>query len=109
MKPAVFSCFLMNIFKIPFLLLMNLDFFQILLLRIFNVPGMQFPKDTNCLLYTSDQIVRLTSAQCLFKIIQPFMFEIGIYSIHNLSLIHIFILGFFKNSTPYSNKFWFST
>ena len=47
MKPAVFSCFLMNIFKIPFLLLMNLDFFQILLLRIFNVPGMQFPKDTN--------------------------------------------------------------
>ena len=35
----------------------------------------------------NDQIVRLTSAKCLFKIIQPFMFEIGIYSIHNCNLV----------------------
>ena len=47
MKPAVFSCFLMNIFKIPFLLLMNLDFFQIILLRIFNILRIQFSQNTN--------------------------------------------------------------
>ncbi len=33
-KPSFFPCFLMNTFKIPFSLLMNLDFLQIILLRL---------------------------------------------------------------------------
>ena len=35
MKPAFFPCLQMNIFKIPFPLLMNLDFLHIIFLRIF--------------------------------------------------------------------------
>ena len=42
MKPALFPCFLVNIFKIPFLLLIYLDLFQIILLWIFKIFGMQF-------------------------------------------------------------------
>ena len=47
MKPAFFPCFLMNIFKIPFSLFMNLDFLQIIFLRIFIFCWMQFPQNTN--------------------------------------------------------------
>jgi len=35
MEPAFFPCLQMNIFKIPFPLLMNLDFLHIIFLRIF--------------------------------------------------------------------------
>ena len=37
----------MNIFKIPFSLFMNLDFFQIIFLRIFMFRRMQFSQNTN--------------------------------------------------------------
>ena len=47
MEPAFFPCFLMNIFKIPFSLFMNLDFFQIIFLRIFMFRRMQFSQNTN--------------------------------------------------------------
>ena len=50
MKPALFPCFLVNIFKIPFLLLIYLDLFQIILLWIFTIFGMQFSQDANILL-----------------------------------------------------------
>ena len=40
MKPSFFPCFLMNTFKIPFLLLMKRKLLQIILLEIFRFFGM---------------------------------------------------------------------
>ena len=49
MKPTSFSCFLMNIFKIPFLLFRSLDSLQIIFLRILRIPWMQFSQNINIL------------------------------------------------------------
>ena len=49
MKPTPFSCFLMNIFKIPFLLFRSLDSLQIILLQILRIPWMQFSQNINIL------------------------------------------------------------
>ena len=47
MEPAFFSCLQMNIFKIPFSLFINLDFFQIIFLWISLFCRMQFTQNTN--------------------------------------------------------------
>ena len=47
MKPSLFPCFLMNTFKIPFLLFINLNLLQIIFLRIFRFLRMHSPQNTN--------------------------------------------------------------
>ena len=50
MKPVPLPCFLMNTLKIPFPLFLCQDILQIILLRIFRIPGMQFSQNTDILL-----------------------------------------------------------
>ena len=50
MKPAPLPCFLMNIFKIPFPLFLCQDILQIILIRIFRIPGMQLSQNADILL-----------------------------------------------------------
>ena len=47
MKPAVFPCFLMQRFKIPFFLFLIPDFLQIILLCIFCLFRIKFSQNTN--------------------------------------------------------------
>ena len=84
MEPAFFPCFQMNIFQIPFLLLMNLDLLQIIFLRVFGILGIQFPKDTNIL---PDLFNR--NAQQLFRIRADIICLIGFGIQHQENVIHV--------------------
>ena len=84
MEPAFFSCFLMNIFKIPFFLFMNLDFFQIIFLRIPMIPWIQFSQNTN--IFTD---LFCCNAQQLFRIWADVIYPVCFCIQHQKYVIHI--------------------
>ena len=84
MEPAFFPCFQMNIFQIPFLLLMNLDLLQIIFLRVFGILGIQFPKDTNIL-----PDLFCCNTQQLFRIRADIICLIGFGIQHQENVIHV--------------------
>ena len=84
MKPAPFPCFLMHIFKIPFLLFFDLDSLQIILLRIFRTCGLQSSQNINVLLD-----LFCCNAQQLFRIRTDVICLICFCIQHQKNVIHI--------------------
>ena len=84
MKPAFFPCFQMDIFKIPFSLFMNLDFLQIIFLRVFMLCRMQFSQNTN--IFTN---LFYSNAQQFFHIRTDVICLVCFCIQHQENIIHI--------------------
>ena len=83
-KPAPLPCLLMDVFIIPFSLLMDLDLFQVVLLRVLRLLRMQLSQDANI---PADLIC--PDAQQLFRVGANVVRPIGFCVQHQEHVIHI--------------------
>ena len=83
-KPAPLPCLLMDVFIIPFSLLMDLDLFQIVLLRVHRALRMQLCQNANIL---AD--LTCPDAQQLFRVGTDVIRPIGLRVQHQKHVIHI--------------------
>ena len=84
MEPAFFPCLQMDIFKITFPLFMNLNFLQIIFLRILLFLWMQFPQDAN--IFTN---LFYRNTQQLFRIWADVICLICFCIQHQKDVIHV--------------------
>ena len=83
-KPVPLPCLLMDIFRIPFLLLLDLDLFQVVLLRVLRLFRMQLSQDANIL---AD--LTCLDAQQLFRVGTDVIRPVGFRIQHQEHVIHV--------------------